>query len=54
MNIALKQNLSDYESKLIKRAMRQAKQNKTEASKILNIKRTTLIQKMKRLEIYER
>ena len=50
MNMNLKKNVGEYEAKLIKRAMRKAKGNKTAAAGILNIKRTTLIQKLKRLE----
>jgi len=46
----LKKNVGEYEAKLIKRAMRTAKGNKTAAATILKIKRTTLIQKLKRLD----
>jgi len=53
MNKTFKENISAYEAILIKKAMKKAKENKTEAANILNIKRTTLIQKLKRIELRE-
>lgn len=43
--------INDYESQLILQAMKMTKGNKKEAAKLLNLKRTTLLEKIKKKEL---
>jgi len=43
--------LADFEGRLVYQALESASWTKTRAARLLNIKRTTLIEKMKRLGI---
>jgi DNA-binding NtrC family response regulator len=49
--ISLDRVLSDFEGRLVYQALESANWTKTQAARLLNIKRTTLIEKMKRLGI---
>ena len=42
--------ISDVELSLIKQSLERTQGNKRQAAKLLNLKRTTLIEKLKRLE----
>ena len=46
----MEQLVADYERGLIRRALEQAQGNKRQAADLLHVKRTTLIEKLKRLE----
>jgi DNA-binding NtrC family response regulator len=48
--VELEQLVSDFEHALIKRALERTEGNKRQAADLLHIKRTTLIEKLKRLE----
>jgi len=48
--IDLEQAVADFERTLIRRAMDRTGGNKRRASDLLQVKRTTLIEKLKRLE----
>ncbi len=43
-----KELINDYESQLIIKAMKMTRGNKKEAAKLLNLKRTTLLEKIKK------
>jgi len=47
--MSLKQQVDDYEKNLIESAMKECNGNKTEAAKLLNMKRTTLVMKLKKI-----
>ena len=49
--VDFKELINDYESQLILQAMRMTKGNKKEAAKLLNLKRTTLLEKIKKKEL---
>jgi len=46
--VDFKELINDYESQLIVQAMKMSKGNKKEAAKLLNLKRTTLLEKIKK------
>ncbi|RUM44319.1 MAG: sigma-54-dependent Fis family transcriptional regulator, partial [Desulfocapsa sp.] len=46
--VDFKELINDYESQLIIQAMKMSKGNKKEAAKLLNLKRTTLLEKIKK------
>jgi DNA-binding NtrC family response regulator len=48
---SLKDRVSDFERQLIEKALADANGNISEASRLLSVKRTTLIEKMTRLNI---
>jgi len=52
-NIDFDKRVTDFEKYLISHAIKSAKGVKSSAARLLNIKRTTLVEKMKRLEIQE-
>ncbi len=47
-HVDFKELINDYESQLIVQAMKMSKGNKKEAAKLLNLKRTTLLEKIKK------
>lgn len=49
--VDLKQLINDYESQLIVKAMKMTKGNKKEAASLLNLKRTTLLEKIKKKKL---
>jgi len=49
--IDFKELINDYESQLIIQAMKMSNGNKKEAAKLLNLKRTTLLEKIKKKEL---
>ena len=49
--VDLQRYLHDVEREIIRRALERADGNKQKAARLLNIKRTTLIEKAKRLEL---
>jgi sigma-54 specific flagellar transcriptional regulator A len=51
--INIKQALEDLESKLTLDALRRSKGNKAKAAELLGLKRTTLIERLKRLGLTE-
>jgi transcriptional regulator with PAS, ATPase and Fis domain len=48
--LELERMIADYEHTLIRRALERTRGNKRQAADLLHIKRTTLIEKLKRLE----
>ena len=54
MTYDLKKDVDDYEAARISVAMSRCDQNKTEAAKMLGIKRTTLLMKLKKIEDNEK
>lgn len=50
-SVDFKKLINDFESKLIIQAMRMTEGNKKEAAKLLNLKRTTLLEKIKKKEL---
>ena len=46
--VDFKELINDYESQLIVKAMKMTKGNKKEAATLLNLKRTTLLEKIKK------
>jgi DNA-binding NtrC family response regulator len=50
VGIQMDQLVSDFEHDLIRRALERTGGNKRQAAELLNVKRTTLIEKLKRLE----
>ncbi len=50
-SVDFKELISDFETKLIVQAMKMADGNKKEAARILNLKRTTLLEKIKKKDI---
>ena len=49
--VDLRQYMRDVERKIIRRSLERTEGNKHRAAKLLNIKRTTLIEKAKRLQL---
>jgi DNA-binding NtrC family response regulator len=50
--VALEKLVSDLERTLIQRALERTQGNKSQAAELLHLKRTTLVEKMKRLEMH--
>ena len=52
--VSLKDRVTDFERQLIEKALADANSNISEAARLLGVKRTTLIEKMGRLDIAKR